>query len=237
MKKSNIIECAIEFGLVVIALVVLALYYFLDYKPTMEECERTKREIERDNVPLTQYPSAIQGVERESGKGMCAGMSRKTNETARPARKAMWRAVKMNDYEDERLNFRRDVVAETLYREARGEGWIGIKAVASVILNRSNASGKTLDEVCLASRQFSCWNGCKRPTVGVKRTWAEKGDLGRNEQMMWEYCKTIARMMVDGKFVPVVAANHYYAHGKCRPSWATAMKKITIIGNHTFGIV
>ena len=63
-----------------------------------------------------------------------------------------------------------EVLARTLYGEARGEGLPGIEAVACVILNRvafAKARGRywwgnTVSQVCLKPGQFSCWNAGDR---------------------------------------------------------------------------
>ncbi len=54
-----------------------------------------------------------------------------------------------------------DIVPITLWREARGEGYDGMLAVAWVIANRAR-HGKPWpndpEQVCLQPYQFSCWN-------------------------------------------------------------------------------
>jgi spore germination cell wall hydrolase CwlJ-like protein len=60
-----------------------------------------------------------------------------------------------------------DILARTLWGEARGEGEAGMVAVAAVILNRIRISaehggrywwGRDIPSVCRAKSQFSCWN-------------------------------------------------------------------------------
>ncbi len=59
-----------------------------------------------------------------------------------------------------------DVLARTLWGEARGEGSTGMEAVASVILNRVEVAkrrghywwGNKIIQVCQKPYQFSCWN-------------------------------------------------------------------------------
>ena len=60
-----------------------------------------------------------------------------------------------------------DVLARTLWGEARGEGEAGMIAVACVVLNRVRESqkiggrhwwGGDIVSVCRARAQFSCWN-------------------------------------------------------------------------------
>jgi len=61
----------------------------------------------------------------------------------------------MTDYDFE-------IMAKTIYGEARGESRQGQKAVACVIFNRFRSgkwfAAKTLAGVCLKPLQFSCWN-------------------------------------------------------------------------------
>ena len=54
-----------------------------------------------------------------------------------------------------------DTLARTICGEARGEPYIGQVAIAMVIRNRAlrpQRFGKTVREVCLHPKQFSCWN-------------------------------------------------------------------------------
>ena len=50
------------------------------------------------------------------------------------------------------------IVAMTILGEARGEGEEGMYAVACVIAQRSIAWKRTPKQICLADKQFSCWN-------------------------------------------------------------------------------
>ena len=61
-----------------------------------------------------------------------------------------------------------DVLARTVWGEARGEGQAGMVAVANVVMNRVNFAraqlggnywwGNTIMRVCQKPLQFSCWN-------------------------------------------------------------------------------
>lgn len=112
-----------------------------------------------------------------------------------------------------------EVVAKTLWHEARGEGSDGLHAVASVIWNRS-ADGQSLRDVCLARRQFSCWNGKQNLSAGSGKVWQE--------------CLRLARLMVADQFTPSHSYSHYYAHKVVTPRWASGVKSKVVIGNHTF---
>lgn len=117
------------------------------------------------------------------------------------------------------------VTADTLFKECRGESLQGQLAVASVIYNRSKASGKSLDAVCLARKQFSCWNNGY--TKAKPRNEQERAILTRFEA--WE------KAMESGTFRPSGAWTHYHAL-TVNPSWSLGMKQKKVIGNHVFGV-
>ena len=110
------------------------------------------------------------------------------------------------------------VVARTLWGEARGESITGKVAVASVIYNRAKSNPKKLKAVCLKRKQFSCWNG--------RTIKAGKGKA-------WQECLKIAREMLSGKFKPTINADHYYNPKLCNPKWAWG-HEVKMIGNHAF---
>lgn len=113
----------------------------------------------------------------------------------------------------------RDVLAYTLYAEARGEGEEGLKAVASVIHNRQKSRKLSLKAICLQKNQFDVWN---RPRVTIK------------EQKAWIYCQKLASSMMAGTFKPIHPYVNYYAYKQCKPDWGN-FKKYIIIKNHIFG--
>lgn len=116
-----------------------------------------------------------------------------------------------------------ETIASTLWYEARGEGFAGIDAVASVIANRAKKSGRTMASECLRPKQFSCWNG-RSHSVPKKACGAT-----------WNYCRRVARMMVNGTFRVTNNATHYYNPSLCSPSWGKKMTGAFVLGNHRFG--
>ena len=122
------------------------------------------------------------------------------------------------------------IVAETIWREARGEDLNGRLAVASVIVNRMKERKLSASGVCLQSKQFSCWNGVDasgKPWTGKKLTRKEFG--------VWLECVRIAGEIVRSEFKPIGNWNHYYNPKLCNPSWGHAMACVSNIGNHRFG--
>ena len=118
------------------------------------------------------------------------------------------------------------VVADTLYLEARGEGERGLRAVASVVYNRAVRTGKTFEAVCLAPKQFSCWNGLTPTTCKI---------TPKNVRDVEAYilCHTIEKELLTGKFEPLGDWTHYYNPRLCSPKWAKNTKEKKI-GNHNF---
>jgi len=114
------------------------------------------------------------------------------------------------------------LVANTIFAESRGESKAGRYAVASVIWNR--AQGKSLESVCLAWKQFSCWNnGYYEPVVS--NPYDAKV---MREAEAWE------RLMETGRFIPSLEADHY-CRADAFPYWREDLTNRKIIGAHLFG--
>jgi spore germination cell wall hydrolase CwlJ-like protein len=113
-----------------------------------------------------------------------------------------------------------DVIAKTIYAEARGEGRHGMKHVASVIYNRGRGDAEKCVKACLKPYQFSCWNG--KSDIRVNRNSRE-----------WRICLEMQENIESGNFKPLTTAKHYYANTIKTPKWARGCKH-TKVGNHFF---
>jgi spore germination cell wall hydrolase CwlJ-like protein len=121
-----------------------------------------------------------------------------------------------------------DIIAGTLWAECRGEPLLGQIAVAVTIAERARRGirGSTLREVCLAPRQFSCWDD-SLDAIDAARTL--RGNA-------WLAARLIARIMQAGYLgTPVPGATHYHAE-YVRPAWADSplMTALGKIGRHLF---
>ena len=58
----------------------------------------------------------------------------------------------------------KNVLARTLYMEARGDGVSGLNLVMTVIWNRAGGLKEQLATVCLRPAQFSCWESISGKT-------------------------------------------------------------------------
>jgi spore germination cell wall hydrolase CwlJ-like protein len=64
------------------------------------------------------------------------------------------------------LKREQELLAECVYKEARGEGLEGMEAVAHVIVNRTKAWKQTLTKTILGKNQFSCMSVPSDPQFG-----------------------------------------------------------------------
>jgi spore germination cell wall hydrolase CwlJ-like protein len=120
------------------------------------------------------------------------------------------------------------IIVLTLMAEAGSETTVGREAVASVIWHRAHERNQYWEDVCLAPKQFSCWNDAK-PTKQMAAKWKKE----RPE--LFEECMLVAESMVTYKFKPVVKANHFYNPDLAQPDWADKLKDKQTIGRHVFG--
>ena len=120
--------------------------------------------------------------------------------------------------------------------EARSEGKVGMDAVASVILNRTGKKAENLPGICLAEKQFSCWND--KPNLDAKsyisvipNGAAKKG----KDQDAWRYCQELAGKLMNGEFKSTIGNRNSYHTMGVKPKWDATMRDKKTIGNHIFG--
>ncbi|MBN7822405.1 cell wall hydrolase [Bowmanella yangjiangensis] len=132
-----------------------------------------------------------------------------------------------------------DVLARTIWGEARGEGRAGQIAVGWCIRNRVEMDlhndgkpdwwGEGYEGVCKAPWQFSCWN-LNDPNSAYLR--GEK-QIPSGQFMQ---CREAALAVIDGQEPdPTGAATHYYATTmKKPPAWVKGATRTRKIGRHIF---
>lgn len=129
----------------------------------------------------------------------------------------------------------REVLARTLWGEARGEGLAGQLAIAWTIRNRvfdgKNKSwwGEGYAGVCLAKWQFSCWNS-NDPNYAYL-SGAKPIPVGQFKQAM-----EAANAVIDGTVEDMTGgATHYYATSMPKPpAWIKGAKLTLAMGHHKF---
>jgi len=127
-----------------------------------------------------------------------------------------------------------EILARTLFGEARGEGLRGLEAVANVIINRCKISkdkekfwwGNDLISICKKPYQFSCWNS-DDPNK-------EKIEKITHEDKMFSTCLRIARKAIAGAIKDKTLGSTHYHHKDIEPYWAKDLIPETEIGNHLF---
>lgn len=127
-----------------------------------------------------------------------------------------------------------DILAKTIFGEARGEPLSGQEAVASVIMNRVSISqkkgrywwGNSIAEVCQKPYQFSCWN-LDDPNYKIL--------LKANEDNpIFATCKRIARRAAAGLLEDRTSGATHYHVKWLRPKWSVGKIPCAEIGNHVF---
>lgn len=105
-------------------------------------------------------------------------------------------------------------LGETIWREARGEPWLGQVAVARVVINRTKRSGyhNTVCGVVLQRGQFQ-WT----------KNW--KTDLADQKSLL------LAAWVLDHNPLPQWTITHFHNH-TVNPRWK--LKPVITIGKHHF---
>ena len=142
-----------------------------------------------------------------------------------------------------------DILARTIFGEARGETWTGQVAVAWVIVHRAQIAeyyvkqhykphplygNGSFKSACLAENdkgvhQFSCWNKSdpNRPRLL---------SLNLTQREDFDTCYDVARAVLTGRAEDrLPGTTHYYnpANVKVEPAWAKGLVGHAI-GNHLF---
>lgn len=135
-----------------------------------------------------------------------------------------------------------EILALTIYGEARGEPIEGQIAVANVINNRflnNPKKYKSISEVCLEPLQFSCWN-MNDPNytmlleLGSQIFYGPVPDNFTLKQCVWIATGIINDSLLDNtkRSKNYMTKTLYYSYDK--PTWAIKAKVNVELGNHVF---
>jgi len=123
------------------------------------------------------------------------------------------------------------LLTRLVFGEARGEPIEGKIAVAQVAMNRwankRGVYGRTLREVILRPKQFSCFN--ISDVNYIKITKPREADAYR-----WKECNDAARIAYLFATEDVTLGSTHYTVRGCDASWISKMKENAVIGNHVF---
>ena len=116
-----------------------------------------------------------------------------------------------------------EILALTLYGEARGEIIDGQIAVACIIRNRTKSNN--YNEVCLAREQLSCWNS-NDPNYPILNEMASQLLMGQTiDNIYWVRCLWIAQGIISNYLKDITNGAKYYMTAKlfnsdASPNWA-----------------
>lgn len=122
-----------------------------------------------------------------------------------------------------------NILARTVFGEARGQSFNGQVAVAWVVRNRTARPARfapTITGVCLAPVQFSCWN--RGDASFVRLVSVEPPDPAFVVALA-----AAGMVLTDTLPDPTGGADHYHAT-YVKPSWAAKMYRTIQIGAHIF---
>lgn len=122
-----------------------------------------------------------------------------------------------------------DVLARTIWGEARGEGPNGMMAVAEVIITRVKHAKRWPNDVisvCQQPFQFSCWNE-NDPNLG-KLLAVDDTDA------TFAAALDIAQLAVDGLLQNTTKGADHYHEQSINPRWAHRETPVAVIGRHKF---
>lgn len=139
----------------------------------------------------------------------------------------------------------KQLMALTIYGEARGESEEGKIAVGSVILERVDHrewDGDTIQEVCLMPYQFSCFLPAD-PNYSALKLIAQDWEAKYLRAHDLQDCYHIACEMIVGQIprTPEIAETHACQYlttalrkSKACPKWINNMKLVVTVGAHEF---
>ena len=119
----------------------------------------------------------------------------------------------------------KEILARTIFAEARNQGPRGMLAVGCVIMNRLKTGhwGDSVSKVCQARNQFSCWRKSDPNYAIIGRggkiaTYALESPI---EKEQLELCRKIAARLLSGHYKDVTnSATYYYSVHINAPNWA-----------------
>lgn len=127
-----------------------------------------------------------------------------------------------------------DVLARTLWGEARNQGKEGMQAVANVVMNRAAHAqkkgkfwwGNNVIQICQKPYQFSCWNRNDPNFQKLQRV--DETDLYFASAL-----RIARRAMIEALPDITHGATHYHTK-TIAPYWSKGQKAAAEIGDHIF---
>ena len=133
-----------------------------------------------------------------------------------------------------------ELLARTLYGEARDQGEEGMTAVGNVVLNRLNKKswyGDSIEEIIKMPYQFSVFNPETKPDEFEQDDNYKATISVTIDDPEYIAAREIALGLLEGKIKDNTGgATHYYNPDEANPSWIDSpkMKSLKKIGDHSF---
>jgi spore germination cell wall hydrolase CwlJ-like protein len=129
----------------------------------------------------------------------------------------------------------RDILALTIWGEARNYGRDGMIAVGNVIKNRASADlpelfGKGIRGVALKPKQFSFWN-TNDPGQKVRKNIDH---LTGQDKRTWDEARVIAKKLLAGDLPDTTNGALYYHADYVDPYWAKNSHPVAKTAGHIF---
>jgi peptidoglycan hydrolase-like protein with peptidoglycan-binding domain len=167
------------------------------------------------------------GIDEAFSKQILEEIARSQQDTGLP--------LEMSDLPFEAIASDVDVLARTIFGEARGEPDQGKIGVAYTVINRVSIAqsrggywwGNTIREVCLKPFQYSCWNRNDPNRAIILAV--------RPGERVFDRCLVIARQVIERAISnPVDRSTHYYATYIPAPNWTRGATFFVQLGIHKF---
>jgi len=123
-----------------------------------------------------------------------------------------------------------DILARTVWGEARGEQFLGQRCIANVVINRWQADegqfrkDDTIATACLRYAQFSCW-------TATDPNFEEMQTIGFGARSFRIAMRAALEALDEPD--PTEGAKHYHTAG-VSPEWSKRREPVIVIGNHYF---
>jgi N-acetylmuramoyl-L-alanine amidase len=124
-----------------------------------------------------------------------------------------------------KATYGQEVLAAVLLAEARGEGEVGMRAVAEVVRRRADAKGVSMLSV-LKPGAFSSLNGTDRDAL-LRRF---------HGHALFPKALAIARIAYNRPEAlgDLTRGANHFTHKRERPYWSAGLQPVVVIGNHAF---
>ncbi len=126
----------------------------------------------------------------------------------------------------------KQIVAACLVLEAADQGELGMRGVASVILNRADGNHAKVMRVVKKPYAFSALNAATTGRTGSNGFASHVQKASRDR--LWNSALQIVDELYTHSWRDVTNGADHYARKDLRPSWIRSMSRTTTIGSHAF---